>query len=207
MYEDSINRSRSQDQESCLPNGLLPNRANTTPARSSAGAVGAGAMALRGADAMSSGITTAVLPAVDWAKCRVNQMTGCGNLPMPHEQLYSTRTPFDPIVAPAGDPKAAAGLLKVDLSMVPSGAIIEEAKVLAIGAAKYGFHNWRTGEGIRARVYTAAIMRHLLAYQDGEDTDPESGFSHLAHIRATAGILLDAKAVDKLIDNRSKLKQ
>lgn len=58
-------------------------------------------------------------------------------------------------------------------------AITELAKVLTFGAAKYSAHNWRNG--IASSRLLAATLRHTLAYMDGEDKDPESNLSHLAH--------------------------
>ncbi len=53
------------------------------------------------------------------------------------------------------------------------------AKVLAFGAKKYAAHNWRNGHE-RSRLISAAL-RHILAYNEGEDLDPESGLNHLDH--------------------------
>jgi hypothetical protein len=73
-----------------------------------------------------------------------------------------------------------------------------------LGADKYGPWNWRE-TGVCASTYVNAIMRHLNAWRDGEDLDPESGFSHLAHIACSCNILMDAAAVGKLQDDRNKL--
>jgi len=89
------------------------------------------------------------------------------------------------------NPKDAYGDKKPDLSLIPPTALLEEARVMQLGAKKYGPYNWRA-KRVRARVYTAAAMRHILAWQDGVDIDDESGANHLAHARACLGILLDA---------------
>jgi hypothetical protein len=60
------------------------------------------------------------------------------------------------------------------------------AKVLAFGAAKYGPDNWKLVEPER---YRAAIMRHLIAYMNGEVCDPETGISHLAHATCSSMFL------------------
>lgn len=104
------------------------------------------------------------------------------------------------------DPKKKAGDLKAPLHLLPTIALRETAYVLDGGAVKYGVYNWRESEGVKAQTYTAAIMRHLTQFMDGEDVDEESGHSHLAHIMATCSILLDAEQVGKLIDDRPKLK-
>lgn len=80
--------------------------------------------------------------------------------------------------------KPDAGGLKYDngkppMSLVDRHAIEEIAKVLAFGAQKYEAHNWR--KGIAYSRLLDAAMRHLFAFADGEDMDPESGLSHVAH--------------------------
>lgn len=99
------------------------------------------------------------------------------------------------------NPKAIYGRAKPSLGLVPSAAMVAEAGVYALGAAKYGPFNWRK-DAVESMTYVHAALRHLYAWTDGEDIDPESGESHLAHVRACLGILLDAKATDKLIDDR-----
>lgn len=102
---------------------------------------------------------------------------------------------------PDGNPKTVMGAKKPDVSLIPPVALLEESRVFQLGAAKYGPYNWRE-KTVSTRVYTAAALRHILAYQDGEDIDPESGQSHLSHARACLAIIIDAKYNDKLNDNR-----
>jgi hypothetical protein len=103
------------------------------------------------------------------------------------------------------DPKKAAGDLKDPMHLLPTEALRSLARVLSLGADKYGVYNWRKGGGVKATTYTAAIMRHLMQFMDGEDADRESGESHLAHIMATCSILIDATRAGKLIDDREKV--
>jgi hypothetical protein len=58
-------------------------------------------------------------------------------------------------------------------------AIEELAKVLTFGAKKYAADNWRKGMAWRRLI--GAARRHLAAFSRGEDVDPESGLSHVAH--------------------------
>lgn len=99
------------------------------------------------------------------------------------------------------NPKAAIGALKPSLSLVPSGLMIPLAKVMELGARKYGEANWRSTK-VRRKVYLDAALRHIYLALDGEDNDPESGQEHEAHAAACCGIILDAKALGVLIDDR-----
>lgn len=101
------------------------------------------------------------------------------------------------------NPKDAYGDQKPDISLVPPVAIIKEARVMQLGAKKYGPYNWRE-KRVRARVYAAAAMRHIMQWQDGEEFDFESGESHLAHARACLGIVLDAQSIGIIHDDRPR---
>lgn len=57
--------------------------------------------------------------------------------------------------------------------------LFETAQVMTFGAKKYAPNNWRGGMPW-SRLFSA-MMRHLWAFWHGEDADPETGFSHLAH--------------------------
>ena len=70
-----------------------------------------------------------------------------------------------------------AGKTRFDL--VPFTAIGEIADVLAYGAEKYSANNWCRGTDWGR--YFSALCRHLFAWWRGEDRDPETGLSHLAH--------------------------
>lgn len=100
------------------------------------------------------------------------------------------------------NPKTIAGSRKPQLQLVPPVANILESQVLAKGLDKYGEANWRTGPGIEHKQYIGAALRHLAAIADREDLDPETKCLHWAHVRATAGIVLDAMSLGKLIDDR-----
>jgi len=102
---------------------------------------------------------------------------------------------------PDDNPKTQYGDRKPPLHLIPPVALVAEAGVFKLGARKYGPYNWRENT-VSSSIYQGAAMRHLLAWWDGEDADPESGESHLAHARACLGILIDAEANGKLNDNR-----
>ena len=99
------------------------------------------------------------------------------------------------------NPKDRAGSKKPPLHLIPSAAEITESLAMAHGAKKYGAFNWRWKK-VKASIYIAAALRHLVQWFDGQDEDPETGVSHLAHARACLGILLDAMSLDQMIDDR-----
>lgn len=101
------------------------------------------------------------------------------------------------------NPKDRLGVKKPRISLIPPAGMLYEARVMALGAEKYGAFNWRDN-AVNLTVYLEAAMRHILAKLDGEDFDPESGEPHEAHVRSCMGILLDAMATGNLIDDRPK---
>jgi hypothetical protein len=102
------------------------------------------------------------------------------------------------------DPKKINGDAKTPLHLLPPYALAQTALAHREGAERYGEWNWRQ-TGVCATTYIGAIMRHLAAWQDGEDLDPDSGLSHIAKIAACCNILLDAEHCGKLVDDRSKV--
>ena len=75
--------------------------------------------------------------------------------------------------------KSVESASKPRLELLPSAALEQIAQVLTFGAAKYAANNWC--RGARWGRYYAALLRHLFAWWRGEDRDPETGLSHLAH--------------------------
>lgn len=71
------------------------------------------------------------------------------------------------------------------------------------GADKYGERNWRE-QAIKLSTYEGAILRHFLAWTNGEDKDPDSGLSHLTHIRACCAVVLDSIKHETIIDDRNR---
>ncbi len=76
--------------------------------------------------------------------------------------------------------KSAESASKPRLELVPFDTIEEIAQVLTYGANKYEANNWT--RGARWGRYFAAMLRHAFAWWRGEDRDPETGYSHLAHV-------------------------
>lgn len=99
------------------------------------------------------------------------------------------------------NPKNAYGVAKVPSSTVPAGVSGLLGLALLEGALKYGRHNYRVA-GASAAVYYDACKRHLDAYWEGQDIDPDSGLPHLAKAMACCAIILDAEMCGMLTDDR-----
>lgn len=76
------------------------------------------------------------------------------------------------------------------------------ARVLTFGAIKYEAHNWRKGFAY-SRLYDA-LQRHLTAWNDGEDLDPESGLNHLDHAACELMFLREMVEARPDLDDRYK---
>lgn len=76
---------------------------------------------------------------------------------------------------------------KPDLSLIPLVTLEDEARVWEYGKKKYAAWNW--AKGMPWSVPLACALRHLSAWQRGEDTDPESGLPHLAHVACNIRML------------------
>lgn len=91
---------------------------------------------------------------------------------------------------------------KLPLHLLSTEAMNQTAAVLAFGAEKYAEHNWR--EGFAWSRPLSAAMRHITAFNAGEDKDPESGLSHLAHAACCIMFLLEFEKTHKHLDDRFK---
>lgn len=100
------------------------------------------------------------------------------------------------------NPKDAVGTGKVPFSTVPWPVVAEVGLAMLEGARKYGRHNYRA-IGVRASVYFDASMRHMTAWWEGQDTDPDSGLSHITKAIASLVVLRDAMMNDKWADDRA----
>lgn len=99
------------------------------------------------------------------------------------------------------NPKDAIGIKKAPMSTVPSAVMMEIGLAMLEGACKYGRHNYRA-IGVRASVYYDACMRHIMAWWEGEDQDPDSHLSHVTKALACLTVIRDAMINDKWVDDR-----
>lgn len=91
---------------------------------------------------------------------------------------------------------------KIRLELLSTPALLEIAKVLTFGAKKYSDNNWRKGF-LWTRLIGAAL-RHVLSFMGGEDKDPETGFSHIAHAACCLMFLLEHEIKKLGTDDRYK---
>lgn len=99
------------------------------------------------------------------------------------------------------NPKAAFGDAKPPTSTIPQPVMYELGLAMLEGALKYGRHNYRIA-GVRMSTYYDACRRHLDAWWEGEDIDPESGLPHLIKAMACLAVIRDAQMLDKVTDDR-----
>lgn len=95
----------------------------------------------------------------------------------------------------------ALKLGKAPLDLLEPVADEAVSRALAFGAGKYGVRNY-VESPIAARVYVAAMRRHLAAWLRGEDVAEDSGVHHLAHVGANVHCCLAAIEAGTFIDDR-----
>ena len=98
------------------------------------------------------------------------------------------------------NPKDALSSTKAPLEDVPLSAALFAAMQMRNGNLKYGRYNYRAC-GVRASVYYAGLMRHLIDWYNGNDLD-EDGVPNMAGMAANLFILADAVAHGYMVDDR-----
>lgn len=78
---------------------------------------------------------------------------------------------------------------KLMWELLPLEDIEDVIKVYTEGANKYGVNTWQNLENGYNR-YKAALFRHLLEYEKGNEYDEETGCRHLAQVVWNAIALL-----------------
>lgn len=99
------------------------------------------------------------------------------------------------------NPKDGCGAKKPPLSYIPRTVLYEVGNALFEGSRKYGAYNWRIA-GVRASIYQDACGRHLDAWHEGQDLDPDSGIHHVSKAIAGLIVIRDAMICDKFVDDR-----
>jgi hypothetical protein len=127
----------------------------------------------------------------------------------PHEDTAEMQT-FGPLEAANNDgggagkqtnPKDLVGSRKAPLSTLPFRVLWRVGLAMLEGMVKYGRHNYRIA-GVRASVYFDGLMRHMGAWWEGEDIDPDSGFNHIDKAIADLMVLRDSMLEGNWTDDR-----
>jgi len=96
---------------------------------------------------------------------------------------------------------------KPEWGLVDFDSLINMVRVLEYGAKKYDKYNWK--KGLPYVSVIESMLRHIFAFLNGEDLDPESGLPHTGHIMCNA-LFLDyywqycKDMDDRFIDKRKE---
>ena len=77
---------------------------------------------------------------------------------------------------------------KIRYDLLPPEYLHATADILTFGAKKYSPRNWEAGMDW-GRCF-GALMRHMWAWWGGQNTDPETGKSHLWHASCCLAFLI-----------------
>lgn len=91
---------------------------------------------------------------------------------------------------------------KPQWSMVDFKSLEDMVRVLEFGEKKYSRDNWK--KGLKTTEVVDSLLRHIYAYLNGEDIDPESGINHTGHIMCNAMFLSHMHLFRKDMDTRCK---
>tara|TARA_R110000772_G_scaffold54130_1_gene123543 strand:- start:61079 stop:61399 length:321 start_codon:yes stop_codon:yes gene_type:complete len=89
---------------------------------------------------------------------------------------------------------------KIKWSLISWRALEPLVRVLSFGANKYSAHNWK--KGLKYTEICESLQRHMNAFIDGEDNDPESKLTHVGHILCNAMFLSYMYLFRKDMDDR-----
>lgn len=115
----------------------------------------------------------------------------------------TTFGPLKDYVAESSGWKADNG--KLPMHLLPPEFLTGTAAVLDFGARKYAPRNWEKGLEW-SRVFSA-LERHLWAWWGGENTDAETGMSHLWHASCCMAFLVAYEARGHGTDDRPRAGQ
>lgn len=88
---------------------------------------------------------------------------------------------------------------KLQYGLLPPQALKATVDVLTFGAQKYEPDNWKYVPDSKRRYFDAA-QRHLWAWKEGEQLDPESGKHHIAHALCCLMFLMEHDTIYSVDD-------
>lgn len=89
---------------------------------------------------------------------------------------------------------------KLKWSLVSWRALEPMVQVLMFGTIKYSPNNWK--QGLRYTEILESMQRHMNAFIEGEDDDPDSKLNHVGHILCNAMFLSYMFLFKKDMDDR-----
>jgi len=89
---------------------------------------------------------------------------------------------------------------KVDYSLMPVAGIEAACQAFMVGEEKYGRYNYY--KGMESSRLVAALLRHAHAFNEGEESCPIDGQSHLGSVIACASMILQQQKLGTFRDNR-----
>ena len=114
---------------------------------------------------------------------------------------YQAEAPYGGQIPPRGD-RHNTGKPKLSLVFDAPVALRQAAEVLEQGIEEYGRCNWK--KGLPLTEIIDSLLRHTLAFQNGENLDPKSGKPHTAHIMCNALFLAQLAETRPDCDDRER---
>ena len=78
---------------------------------------------------------------------------------------------------------------KVRMELLDPDYMVGVAQVLTFGAIKYNAYNWQKADAEGIERIKGAMLRHQMAYMNGETIDKDSGLNHMYHVGCNAMFL------------------
>jgi hypothetical protein len=94
----------------------------------------------------------------------------------------------------------AKGTKPARYDLIPTDSLDYLARMYGAGAAKYEDRNWE--KGYNWSLSYAALMRHAVAFWDGEDDDAETKLPHMASVAFHAFALMHYATSHPELDDR-----
>ena len=92
---------------------------------------------------------------------------------------------------------------KPPMSLISPLFLEQLAQVLGHGSQKYAPNMWRS-DPMPFTHEIDSVLRHILAFNRGEDADPDSGLPHLAHAACRLMFLIERTVLHPEMDDRWK---